>query len=381
MTLPRLLYVTTRYGAESGEADGGSVFASQAIPQLSICYDVDVLSLQTKPAAEYHDLNGVRTVHWLAPNLQIENRFERRFDTAKRMREWASTRSNVYDVIVLQHVSSGFGLPDSDLDTKVIVFPMYTGVAYLRSGERISQEYLAAERAVFANATGVVCASKAEASEIVTSYGVNATRLAVVPFAVNLNVSSSCLPNPSGVLTLLTIGAIKPQKNQVDALEVLQYLRDHFGIQTQLLLAGKVADEAYYSHLCQEIRRRKLRHAVTYCGVLAHSEVGSFISRGHFCLSVSRWETFGIAVMEALSMGVPVLAYDDIDCFWEYLDHDRACMGVPRQPYAMAEKIASVWSNPADYVRRSRAAQREVAIFGEVAVWSKMRSTIRRWVS
>jgi glycosyltransferase involved in cell wall biosynthesis len=269
---------------------------------------------------------------------------------------------------------------DASTGTKVIVFPMYTGTAYLRSGETVPQEYLQGERAVFELATGVVCSSQAEAREIVISYGVNVSRLAIVPFGINLKKFSRRLRGPSGVLTILTIGAIKPQKNQVDALEVVQYLRDNHGIPTQLLLAGKVADEAYYTHLCQEIRRRNLEDAVKYCGVVEHSDVSAFIDQVHFCMSVSRWETFGIALMEALSLGVPALAYDDVDCFWEYLNRDGACMGVPRDPCAMAEKIANVWSNPSDYLERSRAAPGEVAKFREATVWMRVRSVVDQWV-
>jgi len=346
---------------------------------LALCYTVDVLALQARPA-QYEDLLGVRAVHWLAPNFQIKNRFERRIDTAEIVGAWVSSRSNPYDAIVLQHVSSGFGMLDAMAVRKVVLFPMYTGTAYVRSGEPVPQEYLRAERAVFEFSTGVVCASKAEANEIVASYGVNIGRLAVVPFGINAKMSSPRFRIPCGVLTLLTIGSIKPQKNQIDALEVVQHLREHFGIPTQLLLAGNVADEAYYSHFCQEVRRRKLQDCVKYCGIVAHSDVWAFIAQGHFCVSVSQWETFGIALMEALSMGVPAVAYDDVDCFWEYLDRDGACMGVPRHPYAMAEKIANVWRNPSDYLDRSRAARGEVAKFREATVWRKLRRVIDRWV-
>jgi glycosyltransferase involved in cell wall biosynthesis len=156
-------------------------------------------------------------------------------------------------------------------------------------------------------------------------------------------------------------------------------LRNDFHIPTTLLLAGNLADQEYYSRLCLEVARRDLGGGVEYCGVVNHSELMAFVARAHFFVSVSRWETFGIAVMEALSAGVPALAYEDVDCFWEHLDRDGACMAVPRNPFAMAEKIAKVWTDSSDYLRRSRGGREEVVKFGEGTVWKELRSIFRQW--
>src|SRR5271165_3703176 len=119
----KILFVTTRSPLSLSEQDGGSVFTSQVIRYFGPRSQLDILFLRA-PDLSLADLPHVNTLHFLAPDATVSNRFTRRLGTSRLVQQWFSNRYKDYDVVLLQHVSSGFGmvgLPEEAMQKMVVV--------------------------------------------------------------------------------------------------------------------------------------------------------------------------------------------------------------------------------------------------------------------
>jgi glycosyltransferase involved in cell wall biosynthesis len=91
----------------------------------------------------------------------------------------------------------------------------------------------------------------------------------------------------------------------IEAWSIFQKLIE--GRLTKLVLAGTGPDEAFAK---DRVRELGLDKSVEFTGVLSNEEVASRLRKTDAVLNLSRWESFGVAILEALASGVPVIATD-----------------------------------------------------------------------
>jgi glycosyltransferase involved in cell wall biosynthesis len=165
----------------------------------------------------------------------------------------------------------------------------------------------------FGRADRVVCSARAYWNLLV-EHGVPAHKLTYLPWGLPLDD----LPFRSedskrrgkgakkrGGPALGFVGRIEPRKAQVELVETLAHVRQRFPEAT-LDLVGPVADAAYASLLTSTIRAHKLQAAATL-----HDRVPNvvrFLNRWDLFVSLSSDEGQGLAVLEAMAVGVPVVA-------------------------------------------------------------------------
>jgi phosphatidylinositol alpha-mannosyltransferase len=127
---------------------------------------------------------------------------------------------------------------------------------------------------------------------------------------------------------------------------------------TDLLLSvgGDGADRVAVEGLSASLRER-----VSMFGRVGHGEVPSLLAGADVAVAAATGqESFGIALVEAMAAGVPVVA-TDIDGYREVAtDGADALLATPGDPTALAVAIARVLDD-ADLARRLRAAGRDTA--------------------
>ncbi|RKR82273.1 glycosyltransferase involved in cell wall biosynthesis [Mucilaginibacter gracilis] len=101
---------------------------------------------------------------------------------------------------------------------------------------------------------------------------------------------------------LLTIGTIEERKNLLLAVKALTLLP----INIQLVVVGK--DTAYADEVKQYIKQHQLYHRVLFLSDVAFADLPAIYQLAQVFVYPSRYEGFGIPVLEALVSGTPVIA-------------------------------------------------------------------------
>ncbi len=115
------------------------------------------------------------------------------------------------------------------------------------------------------------------------------------------------IDSPDGKIRLMQIGNIEPRKGVLDTLRVVHSLLPQFP-NIELWLAGRFnKNDDYYRALTRYIRDNELHSAVRFLGLVDRKELISRVSQVHIGMFLSHSETFGLAPLEMLLAGVPMV--------------------------------------------------------------------------
>jgi glycosyltransferase involved in cell wall biosynthesis len=110
---------------------------------------------------------------------------------------------------------------------------------------------------------------------------------------------------------ILFVGRISPNKRQDDLIRMLAYYRACIDPEAQLYLVGSYRDQPQYHARCAALRDAlDLQSAVTFTGPVPMPELVAYYRRASVFCSLSEHEGFGVPLLEAMHLGLPVVAYD-----------------------------------------------------------------------
>jgi glycosyltransferase-like protein len=153
-----------------------------------------------------------------------------------------------------------------------------------------------------------VCVSQAVADELATAWGYQAT---VIPNGVDAErfaaASPGAWPDRIGRPYLLAVGGIEPRKGTLELIETYARLRvthpDH-----ALVIAGGETLFDYRPYRAQVARRcAELGVEPIVLGPVDHDDLPALVAGAAVFVFPSTKEGFGLAAMEALAAGVPVV--------------------------------------------------------------------------
>jgi len=114
----------------------------------------------------------------------------------------------------------------------------------------------------------------------------------------------------TGKATLLYVGRVIPAKRFEDLIKTFWYYKNMFNRDSQLLLVGEFRGmERYLAGLQDLIGRLKLTD-VHLTGHVEFAGLLSFFRMASVYLSLSEHEGFGVPLLEAFYLGLPVVAFD-----------------------------------------------------------------------
>jgi glycosyltransferase-like protein len=169
---------------------------------------------------------------------------------------------------------------------------------------------------------------------------------------------------PLGRPMLLTVGGIEPRKGSETLVRAIGLLRNG-GLDPILAIVGGHSFQDYRAYrervfsLLPELGLEPGRD-IALLGTVADAELPSWYAAADVFAFPSTKEGWGLAVLEAMSAGLPVVA-SDLPVFREYLAPGRDALLVPvNSPAALAGALTSVIGDP-HLAQRLREAGRAVA--------------------
>jgi glycosyltransferase involved in cell wall biosynthesis len=202
-------------------------------------------------------------------------------------------------------------------------------------------------------AARVLTVSERTKRDLVELYDVPAERIVVTPNGVDPAFS----PGPGAHDYVLAVGAVQPRKNQLAALDAA------VAVGLPLVVVGPEKDAA----LAAELRRRGAR-LEGYVDTARLTE----LYRGAACLvQSSRYEGFGLPVVEAMATGTPVVAVPDPalrEVAGEaavFADADDLATGI-RTALAERDRLVAAGLERARAFSWRTAAERTLAVYREI---------------
>jgi 1,2-diacylglycerol 3-alpha-glucosyltransferase len=211
---------------------------------------------------------------------------------------------------------------------------------------------------VFCNHTDLILAPSQEMKRELLSYGVQKP-IEVLPTGIDIPE----LPQPTHLQTLrkrfpldkkllIFVGRFAKEKNIPLLFDVLQILEQR-GVPCHLLLVGDGPDR---KRIEEEISKRGITLRITITGYIRRSDVFSLLACADLFLFPSETETQGLVLLEAMAVGVPVVAADAMGA-GEVLQDGRGGVAVPATPQAFADAAFKLLTNPVLYREKQRSAK------------------------
>lgn len=259
-------------------------------------------------------------------------------------------------VIHVHHWSSAMGLVERIPGDARVVFTPHLLAAEKADllGVALPDAVREAEGAILRRADAIVFLSDAEAARAAREYGVSGPGVAVIPNGVGLGVLPPAR-DPDGLVRLTSIGRLARQKGYDVLLDALELVAPDVAERLDVRLYGPGYDEpAHEGALREQAARSPVR--VRFEGPVPHDRVAEVLAHSDIYVQPSRYESQGIAIQEAMSAGLPVIA-TRLQAVTEYATDGREAVLVPVDDApALALAIESLVRDDDERRRIGRAA-------------------------
>jgi glycosyltransferase involved in cell wall biosynthesis len=288
-------------------------------------HEVEIVCLD-RPDAPWLAKSELK-IHALGPG-------SRRYGYTPRFSQWLEDRHRHFDAVIVHGLwlYNGFGVWRVLRQARkpYYVFPHGMLDPWFNRAYRIKHlkklpYWLLAERRVLRDAAAVLFTSQEErrlaqksfpvyrCNEAVVSYGIAAP---TVDLTVAREEFLTRFPELRGKRLLVFLGRLHEKKACDLLIESLAAIPN-----MHLVMAGPSANEAYLSSL-KELATKK-RAPASFTGMLRDNLKWGALSAADAFVLPSHQENFGIAVVEALACGTPVLISNQIN-IWREIESDRA---------------------------------------------------------
>jgi glycosyltransferase involved in cell wall biosynthesis len=170
---------------------------------------------------------------------------------------------------------------------------------------------------------------------------------------------------------LLWLGIFMPHRRLEDAIQALSIVRSR-GKEARLLLAGTTGQHPEYSDFLVRLAKQLgVQHAVTFAGKVPDEEIRDFYSSCDAFLFPNDLQTWGLAVLEAMACGCPVLVSRGAGVQEALTDNENSLLFPARNPQILADKIELLIADPQT---RMRIAKRGMELARGNYTWDQYAS-------
>ena len=235
-----------------------------------------------------------------------------------------------------------------------------------RAGENEPAQRAIVERQVMDNADAIVVSTHMEKDDAVNLYQANMTPISVVPPGVDSTLfqpvdkaeARRTLGVPDNRRLVLYVGRVEPLKG-LDILLRAVALLDASSDTRALIVGGSLEEDAELEHLKRLAIELDISDMVTFTGSVEQEGLSTYYSAADVFVLPSWYESFGLAALEAMSCGTPVVV-SRVGGLSTFVENGKSGYLVPwRCPEPFAQSMDTLLANPLLRNAMGKAARRK----------------------
>ncbi len=221
-----------------------------------------------------------------------------------------------------------------------------------RAGEREPQLRQDIEALVMSDADGIIVSTEEEKHDVVSLYKAPAHKVDVIPAGVNLDMFSPVEQDYArrelGIEeenVILYVGRIEPLKGIDILLRAVPLLECASDLRV-LVVGGNPSGDTEMERLKTMTDELGIRDSVTFTGPVPQGRLPTYYSAADVYVLPSHAESFGLAALEAMACGTPVVV-SRVGGLKTFVDNAKTGYLVPwRCPEAFAQRLDMLLANP-----------------------------------
>jgi glycosyltransferase involved in cell wall biosynthesis/phosphoheptose isomerase len=387
--------LATLGGVDSG---GQNVYVAQLAKHLAAAGDrVDVYT--RRDSADLPDVidwvPGVRIIHvpagppeplpkeQLLPHMGAFSRWMLR-ELTRRGRRYDLVHANFFmSALVAADLKKALDLPF------VVTFHALGRVRrqYQGPDDGFPDERLAIEERVVDEADRILAECPQDEEDLIRLYNADPARIDIVPcgfdpaeFAPKSRPLARLeLDLDPGDPVVLQLGRIVPRKGVDNVIRAVGRLKRDRNLRVRLLVVGGPEREPDFDAV-PELRRLRdvareegVEDRVTFVGRRDRDELATYYSAADVFVSTPWYEPFGITPLEAMACGTPVVGSNVGGIKFTVRDGETGYLVAPRDPDALAERLAHLYRHPKLLSVFARQAVRRV---NDLFTWTRVAATV-----
>ena len=371
-------------GSDSG---GQNVYVAHLARQLGRAgHLVDVFTRSDDPRLPpvcAFDRN-VRVVHVPAgPRAPIakERLLPHMYEFARRTVTFCKGPTHCYHVVHANFFMSGLAALRLKRELELPFVMTFHALGEVRrlhqkEADQFPPERIGIERLLVKSADRIIAECPQDLEDLVSLYGASADAIDVVPCGID---RGEIRPGGAGArgriglglapdeFVVLQLGRLVPRKGIDNVIRGIACLKRDHGIRARLLIVGGEADDPdpvktpEIGRLSAIAEQEGLRDQVIFAGRRARELLGDYYSAADVFVTTPWYEPFGITPLEAMGCGTPVIGAAVGGIKHTVVDGVTGYLIPPRDPAALAERLARFHRNPELARALGRAGIRHVA--------------------
>ncbi len=300
---------------------------------------------------------------------------------AQRIDDFKTSQGLQYDVLHSHYWLSGVAGMQLAKKWDIPHITMFHTLAYLKQlahpGEPEPLIRLDMERRLIKNVDRIIAATSDERNQMIRHCGATTGQVQVIPCGVDLKLfvpqnrqsARKKLGLKQDLPVLLFVGRLDPFKGPDLLLRTAAMMEEDAQI---VIVGGKLTGDKELQHLQKLAAELKISQQVRFLGAQPQQDLPTIYSAADVTVIPSYHESFGLAAVESLACGTPVVATRSGGLTTIVRDTETGYL-VPRCPGFFAEKLDGLLRDPDVLAQMRQAARSSVLRFSWKHVAEQMR--------
>lgn len=156
--------------------------------------------------------------------------------------------------------------------------------------------------------------------------------------------------------SILHIGSIEPRKGQDVLIKSIKGLPAKYAENIEVFMVGRTLDREFHGKVLKTL---KLNERIHWLGQIPHENVVEIVAKADLFVCSSRDEVFPLTILEAMSVGKPILS-TDVGGVSEMISNNEDGLLVPKEDSkALTERIIFLFDNRQELKRLGENARRK----------------------